>query len=355
MSSPPLVWRWSLKTRQALGVGRWALGEETRPTRAERPAPQTSSLARFTITSMADKDYKATLNLPKTDFPMKADLARREPAQLAAWREMNLEAAIRKTRAGRPKFILHDGPPYANGNIHLGTAMNKILKDFVVRSHSMMDLDSPYVPGWDCHGLPIEQKVDKKLGSKKREMDAVAIRKACREYAASFIDIQRAEFQRLGVGGDWDHPYTTMSFPYEADIAYAFGEFYKKDLVFQDLKSVRWCFTDRTALAEAELEYEQTEDPAIYVAFPFEDARAALDRFQDVPEAKRNTPVSAMIWTTTPWTIPSNLEIAVHSETDYTLLDHEGRLYMVAIPLAGTVASTLKWDHVIVGRAKGSQ
>jgi isoleucyl-tRNA synthetase len=303
----------------------------------------------------SSRDYKSTLNLPKTDFPMKADLARREPAQLAAWRAMNLEEAIRRTRKGRPKFIFHDGPPYANGNIHLGTAMNKILKDFVVRSHSMMDLDSPFVPGWDCHGLPIEQKVDKKLGSKKREMDAVAIRKACREYAASFIDIQREEFQRLGVGGDWDHPYTTMSFPYEADIAYAFGEFYKKGLVFQDLKSVRWCFTDRTALAEAELEYEQSEDPAIYVAFEFVDARAVLDRFQNVAEAERNTPVSAMIWTTTPWTIPSNLAIAVHPETEYTFLDHEGRLYMVAIPLAGTVASTLKWDHVIVGKAKGSQ
>ncbi|HTD51386.1 MAG TPA: isoleucine--tRNA ligase, partial [Thermoanaerobaculia bacterium] len=304
---------------------------------------------------MADKDYKATLNLPKTDFPMKADLARREPAQLVAWRAMNSEEAIRRARKGRPKFILHDGPPYANGNIHLGTAMNKILKDFVVRSHSMMDLDSPYVPGWDCHGLPIEQKVDKKLGSKKREMDAVAIRQACREYAASFIDIQREEFQRLGVGGDWDHPYTTMSFPYEADIAYAFGEFYKKGLVFQDLKSVRWCFTDRTALAEAELEYEPSEDPAIYVAFPFEDARAVLDRFEGVPEAKRNTPVSAMIWTTTPWTIPSNLAIAVHPETEYTLLEREGRFYLVAIPLAAAVASTLQWDHAHVGKAKGSQ
>ena len=215
-------------------------------------------------------DYKSTLNLPRTDFPMKADLPKREPERLAAWDGMDLEAAIRRSRAGRPKFIFHDGPPYANGHIHLGTAMNKILKDGVVRSRTMMGFDAPYVPGWDCHGLPIEQKVDKQLGSKKRDMDAVAIRKACREYAQGFIDIQREEFRRLGVGGNWRRPYTTMSFPYEADIARAFGEFYAKDLLFRDLKSVRWCFTDRTALAEAELEYEQKEDPAITVAFPTE-------------------------------------------------------------------------------------
>jgi isoleucyl-tRNA synthetase len=159
---------------------------------------------------MADTpDYKSTLNLPRTEFPMKADLARREPERLAAWDAMDLEGAIRTARAGRPKFILHDGPPYANGHIHLGTAMNKILKDGVVRSRTMMGFDAPYVPGWDCHGLPIEQKVDKQLGSKMREMDAVAIRKACREYAESFIDIQREEFRRLGVGGNWKHPYTT--------------------------------------------------------------------------------------------------------------------------------------------------
>ncbi len=213
-------------------------------------------------------DYKSTLNLPRTDFPMKADLPKREPERLAAWDGMDLEAAIRRARAGRPKFIFHDGPPYANGHIHLGTAMNKILKDGVVRSRTMMGFDAPYVPGWDCHGLPIEQKVDKQLGSKKRDMDAVAIRKACREYAQGFIDIQREEFRRLGVGGNWKRPYLTMSFPYEADIARAFGEFYAKDLLFRDLKSVRWCFTDRTALAEAELEYEERTDPAIYVAFP---------------------------------------------------------------------------------------
>jgi isoleucyl-tRNA synthetase len=300
-----------------------------------------------------ERDYKSTLNLPRTDFPMKADLPRREPDQVAAWRAMDLEAAIRKARKGLPKFIFHDGPPYANGHVHLGTAMNKILKDVVVRSHSMMGFDAPYVPGWDCHGLPIEQKVDKKLGSKKRDMDAVAIRRACREYAQDFIEIQKAEFQRLGVGGLWSRPYTTMSFPYEAEIAWAFGEFYKKGLVFQDLKSVRWCFTDRTALAEAELEYEESEDPAIYVAFAFEVSRAVLDRFGGLPSGKHGEPVFAVIWTTTPWTIPSNLAIAVHPDTDYTLLEHEGRLYMVAAPLASAVAATLQWPLVTVGTAKG--
>ena len=215
-------------------------------------------------------DYKSTLNLPRTEFPMKADLARREPQQLAAWDAMGLERKIRDASRGRPKFVLHDGPPYANGNIHIGHALNKTLKDFVVRSRTMMGFDAPYVPGWDCHGLPIEKQVDKKLGSKKKDMSVVEIRRACRAYAEEFIGIQREEFQRLGVGGTWDRPYTTMSYSYEAEIARAFGGFYGKGLVYQALKSVRWCFTDRTALAEAELEYEERADPAIHVAFPAE-------------------------------------------------------------------------------------
>src|SRR5450755_1150640 len=224
-------------------------------------------------------DYKATLNLPRTEFPMKADLTRREPLQLEAWEKSGLEARIRAQAAGLPPFVLHDGPPYANGNIHIGHALNKILKDFVVRSRTMMGFDSPYVPGWDCHGLPIEQQVDKKLGSKKREMDVLAIRRACREYAAKFIDIQRDEFRRLLVGGLWDRRYATMDPAYEADIARAFGRFYEKDLITQALKSVRWCFTDQTALAEAELEYEERTDTAITVAFPFADPAAVIAAF----------------------------------------------------------------------------
>ncbi len=278
-------------------------------------------------------DYKSTLNLPRTDFPMKADLANREPEVLAAWDAMDLEGAIRKARAGRPKFIFHDGPPYANGHIHLGTAMNKILKDGVVRSRSMMGLDAPYVPGWDCHGLPIEQKVDKQLGPKMRELDTVAIRQACREYAQKFIDIQREEFRRLGVGGNWKHPYVTMGFAYEADIARAFGAFYSRDLLFRDLKSVRWCFTDRTALAEAELEYEERADPAITVAFPGS-LRIADRTISDV---------SFLIWTTTPWTIPSNVAIAVHPEEIYAVVEASGRRHLVAQKRLEAVAADLGW------------
>ncbi len=289
------------------------------------------------------RDYKPTLNLPRTDFPMKADLVRREPERLARWHAMDLEAKTRAARRGRPKFILHDGPPYANGHIHLGTSMNKILKDVVVRSRTMMDFDSPYVPGWDCHGLPIEQKVDKELGPRKREMDAVAIRRACREYAQKFIDIQREEFQRLGVGGLWSRPYATMSFPYEAEIAWALGQFYGKDLLFRDLKSVRWCFTDQTALAEAELEYESQEDPAIYVAFPLGSKLRVAG--EDLGPAN----AALVIWTTTPWTIPANVAIAVHPEETYVWVQVADRYYLLAERRLEQVAKDVGWTswHVL--------
>ncbi len=295
---------------------------------------------------MADKDYKATLNLPRTDFPMKADLPRREPDQLAEWTRMGLEEKVRKAASGRPLFILHDGPPYANGHIHTGHVMDKVLKDFVVRSRAMAGFDAPYVPGWDCHGLPIEQQVDKKLGSRKREMDTAAIRRACREYAQSFIDIQRAEFRRLGVGGLWDRPYATMSLSYEAEIARAFGEFYKKELVFRDLKSVRWCFTDQTALAEAELEYGEREDPAIMVRFPVQDSPG-------VPAGK----TFLVIWTTTPWTIPANVAVAVHPDETYSVIEAEdGNTYVVAEQLAESVARVAGWKSWNrVRRVKGAE
>jgi isoleucyl-tRNA synthetase len=279
------------------------------------------------------KDYKATLNLPRTTFPMRADLPRREPAQLEAWEKLGLEAKRRAASKGRPLFILHDGPPYANGNIHLGHVMNKTLKDFVARSRAMMGFDAPYVPGWDCHGLPIERQVDKKLGSKKREMDALAIRKACREYAAHFIDVQREEFKRLGIAGLWDRPYSTMSVSYEAATAWAFGEFYKKGLVFRDLKSVRWCFTDQTALAEAELEYVEREDPAITVGF----------LLNSPPSGLGSQPIRALTWTTTPWTIPSNVAIAVHPDEAYSILQTENGLFLVAEKLAEQVAKNVGW------------
>jgi len=291
-------------------------------------------------------DYKSTLNLPRTDFPMKADLARREPAQVEAWDKSGLEAAIRRQAAGRPRFVMHDGPPYANGHIHIGHALNKILKDVVVRSRAMMGFDAPYVPGWDCHGLPIEQQVDKKLGSKKREMTAVEIRQACRAYAQEFIEIQREEFKRLGVGGNWDHPYMTMSYPYEAEIARAFGGFYAKNLVYRALKSVRWCFTDRTALAEAELEYEERTDPAVMVAFPIEDG-AGAGRFPNT---------RLLIWTTTPWTIPSNLAIAVHPDEIYAHVETGGGRYVVAEKLAASVAKSAGWtDWKTLATLPGTQ
>jgi isoleucyl-tRNA synthetase len=296
-------------------------------------------------------DYKATLNLPKTDFPMKADLPGREPLRLVAWDEMKLEDAIRAACAGRPRFVLHDGPPYANGNIHIGHTLNKVLKDFIVRSRTMLGFDSPYVPGWDCHGLPIERKVDTELGSKKRGMSVVEIRRACREYANRYIDIQREEFRRLGVGGRWDHPYTTMSPDYEAEIARAFGEFYSKGLVYQALKSVRWCFSDRTALAEAELEYEERTDPAIDVALELE--AGAAGRFGGAAPA--GAPVSAVIWTTTPWTIPSNVAIAVHPDETYELVNAGGRFFVVAEKLVGAVSRRVGWNEAqIVGTAKGA-
>ncbi|MDQ5873351.1 MAG: class I tRNA ligase family protein, partial [Acidobacteriota bacterium] len=278
-------------------------------------------------------DYKATLNLPKTDFPMKADLPRREPAQLAAWDEMGLEAAVRTASAGRPKFVMHDGPPYANGNIHIGHVLNKVLKDLIVRSRTMMGFDAPYVPGFDCHGLPIEKQVDKKLGSKKRDMDTVAIRKACREYASSFIAIQSEEFRRLGIGGLWERPYSTMSPSYEAEIARAFGEFYRKNLVYQALKSVRWCFTDQTALAEAELEYTERTDPAIFAGFPASDRNQLYAAFQAraLNDRQKRLDPELLIWTTTPWTIPSNLAIAVHPDETYVLVsDSDDRLFVIA-------------------------
>jgi isoleucyl-tRNA synthetase len=295
-------------------------------------------------------DYKATLNLPRTTFPMKADLPRREPERLAEWDRMDLEAAIRQASAGRPRFILHDGPPYANGNIHIGHALNKVLKDFIVRSRTMLGFDAPYVPGWDCHGLPIERKVDKELGPKKRGMSTVEIRSACREYAERFIGIQREEFRRLGVGGLWSRPYTTMSRGYEAETARAFGAFYGKGLVYQSLKSVRWCFTDQTALAEAELEYEERTDPAIDVALELE--RGASSRFGVTTSAE---PVFAVVWTTTPWTIPSNVAIAVHPDENYQLVEAGGRRFLVAEKLAADVARRAGWSGArVLGAAKGA-
>ena len=282
-------------------------------------------------------DWKDTLNLPRTDFPMKANLQTAEPQALARWDEMGLYGKIREARAGRPKFVLHDGPPYANGQIHLGTALNKILKDFVVKSRTMAGFDSPYVPGYDCHGLPIELRVDRELGKKKRDMSVADFRRACRAYAERFIGVMTEEFKRLGIFGDWDDPYLTMNFRYQASIVRALGRFVEQGLVYKGKKPVHWCINCRTALAEAEVEYEDHTSPSIYVEFPLA-AESAGELAARVP-ALAGRPVSVLIWTTTPWTIPSNLAIAFHPELPYGAYDVDGRAVIVAEALAPAVAA----------------
>ena len=230
--------------------------------------------------SDGNKTLKDTLNLPRTDFAMKANLPQNEPKRLERWDADDLYGQIRQARAGAPKYILHDGPPYANGAIHLGHALNKCIKDFAIKAKTMAGFDAPYVPGWDCHGLPIEIKVDEKLGGKKLEMDPVAVRKACREYAAKFIDLQRSQFKRLGVLGRWEKPYETMDFAYEAKILETFYGFYEKGFVYKGLKPVYWCSHDRTALAEAEVEYEQYTSPSVYVRYKLTGANySTVNRF----------------------------------------------------------------------------
>ena len=281
-------------------------------------------------------DWKDTLNLPRTGFPMKANLPATEPEALARWAAMDLYGKIRAAREGAPRFVLHDGPPYANGQIHLGTALNKILKDFVVKSRSMAGFDAPYVPGYDCHGLPIELKVDRELGPKKRDMSTADFRRACRAYAERFIGVMTAEFQRLAIFGDWEHPYLTMNFRYQAAIARALGKFVEAGLVYKGKKPVHWCIHCRTALAEAEVEYEEHSSPSIYVEFPL--APDSADEIaRRIPELKGRD-VSVLIWTTTPWTIPSNLAIAFHPEFDYAAYEVGSRVVIVAEALAGRVA-----------------
>ncbi len=273
-------------------------------------------------------DYKETLNLPRTNFPMKADLPRREPLFLKRWAELDLYGKIRAASQGRPKFILHDGPPYANGHIHLGHALNKILKDIIVKSRQMMGHDSPYVPGWDCHGLPIEHQVDKKLKSKGLRLSQVEVRQRCREYAKEFINIQREEFKRLGVLGDWEQPYLTMNNVYVAEILEEYGQFYFSGAIHRSKKPIHWCATCRTALAEAEVEYADEKSPSIYVKFPLAQAPEV------VPQLGGMQNVSLVIWTTTPWTLPANLAVAVHPDLDYVAMDLGGEVLVVAAELA---------------------
>ncbi|MEZ5499264.1 MAG: isoleucine--tRNA ligase [Steroidobacteraceae bacterium] len=264
-------------------------------------------------------DYKTTINLPKTDFPMKADLAKREPAMLEDWQRRGIYRKLREARRGRQVYLLHDGPPYANGSIHIGHAVNKILKDVIVKARSMEGYDAPYIPGWDCHGLPIELAVEKKYGRPGRKLDVRAFRAECRKFALQQVAAQRADFERLGVLGDWDRPYLTMDPAYEAEQLRAFALVLANGHVYQGAKPVHWCLDCRSALAEAEVEYEERVSPAIDVAFRVADA---ADLWRRIGERARGgaADISVVIWTTTPWTLPANEAVSVHPEFDYQLL-----------------------------------
>ena len=268
-------------------------------------------------------DYKHTINLPQTDFPMKADLAQREPAMVKAWEERGTYAKMRQVAKGRLRFVLHDGPPYANGVIHIGHAINKILKDIVVKSHSMEGFDSPYIPGWDCHGLPIELQVEKKHGRPGQKLDVNAFRAACRAYAQEQIDLQRTDFKRLGVLGDWDNPYRTMDPMFEAQQIRAFGKVIRNGHLYKGVKPVHWCLDCRSALAEAEVEYEERTSPAIDVAFRVVDSQALAARV-GLPAGSLDTEAfDVVIWTTTPWTLPANQAVALRGEFRYVLVEAE--------------------------------
>ena len=263
---------------------------------------------------MAEKNYKDTLSLPRTDFPMKANLATREPELLKKWDQEQLYQRVQKARQGRELFVLHDGPPFANGDVHMGTALNKILKDLVVKSQTMLGKRAPYVPGWDCHGLPIEYKVVKE----SRDLSPLEVRKRCDAFARKYVDIQRQQFKRLGVLGDWEHPYLTLDPKYEAEILRAFAVFVEKGLVYQSKKPVYWSTGAQTALAEAEVEYQERDDTSVYVKFPIAaDDLVKLDGFK--PSSSETARVSIAIWTTTPWTLPANLAIAVDPKEIYVV------------------------------------
>ncbi|MCX8072508.1 MAG: isoleucine--tRNA ligase [Candidatus Binatia bacterium] len=284
-------------------------------------------------------DYKETLNLPKTSFPMRANLPEREPGWVERWEQEHLYERLLQATADRPLYVLHDGPPYANGHVHLGTALNKVVKDIVLKSKLMAGYRVPFVPGWDCHGMPIEHQVMKELGAKGRSLSQLEIRRRCREYAEKFVNIQREEFKRLGVVGDWGQPYLTMSPDYEAQIVRVFRELVEGGYIYRGLRPVHWCTTCGTALAEAEVEYHEHESPSIYVRFPFigsrEDAEALAKRPEDRPLLRDHADhLFVVIWTTTPWTLPANLAVCLNPHLDYVALAIDDALYVVAERLA---------------------
>lgn len=281
-------------------------------------------------------NWKETLNLPKTSFPMKASLQTTEPETIAQWEKIDLYTRIRKNRAGASKFILHDGPPYANGRIHIGHALNKILKDFVIKARTMAGFDAPYIPGWDCHGLPIELKVDRELGTKKREMHVADFRRECRKYAEKYVRLQSNDFKRLGILGTWETPYLTMNYGYQATILRTLGAFVEQGLVYKGKKPVHWCIHCRTALAEAEVDYEPHTSPSIYVEFPVAD-HSVQKLIEKLPTLTGKN-VTVLIWTTTPWTLPANLAIAFHPDFDYAAYQCNSTVIIIAEKLAEQVS-----------------
>ena len=295
-------------------------------------------------------DYKETLNLPQTDFPMKANLIQREPEILARWEKEDLYGEIRKQYKGKPKFVFHDGPPYANGHIHMGHALNKILKDFIVKNMTMKGFDATFIPGWDCHGLPIEHQVTKAQKAKKLTPDKNEIRKLCRKYADEYVTIQKDEFIRLGVFGDWNRPYLTMDYSYEATIVREFGKFVMNEQVYQGMKPVHWCTSCRTALAEAEVEYADHSSPSIYVKFP---VKSELPSPFDGLEKEKTFFV---IWTTTPWTLPANLAVCLHPDFQYVAVEVDGQNLIVAEDrLPALVQEWEIADHKVLAKGTGKE
>jgi isoleucyl-tRNA synthetase len=301
-------------------------------------------------TNRVPLDLKSTINLPKTAFPMKANLPQNEPKALARWEQMRIYELIREARRGAKLYVLHDGPPYTSGPIHLGTALNKCLKDFVVKSKTMAGFDAPYVPGWDCHGLPIEIKVDQMLGGKKLQMRPLDVRRECRRFAQKFLDLQREQFKRIGVFGRFDRPYATMTPQYESVVLKTFFSFYENNFVYKGLRAVYWCMHDETALAEAEVEYENDTTPSVWVKY------ALLDNPAKVDPALAGKKVSTIIWTTTPWTLPASMAVAFHPHEEYVALESADEVYIVADRLsADVVAKCNLQDPKELARFSGSK
>jgi isoleucyl-tRNA synthetase len=296
-------------------------------------------------------EYKNTLNLPKTDFPMKANLAQREPEMLAAWQSADVYQQIRASKKGKPQFILHDGPPYANGDIHIGHAVNKILKDIIVKSRGLGGFDAPYVPGWDCHGLPIELMVEKKIGKAGHKVDAKTFRDACREYAGKQVDSQRQDFQRLGVLGDWNKPYLTMDFHTEANIIRALGKMIDAGHLIKGFKPVHWCIDCGSALAEAEVEYEDRSSPAIDVKFPIINRADFWKRIKGGSQSA-NKPISVVIWTTTPWTLPANRAVSLNGNKFYHVVDIGNEYLVLAQQLQDNALKRYGLDHLNESKIK---